>query len=175
MADESARGAQPGQGDRDEPADCGLGRQAAGRREGVETVTGELVGRDIIPEIPRLCDLDQQISDEVGEVLLRSGDVLTSMQECRQFGAVVLAAVCDERVGLEHRFEPRACVPGSVPECGEMLEVGGDVALVPGDQDRFHVREVLVQRRAPDAGLLGDPRHRHRRQPVLGHQRPSRF
>ena len=52
-----------------------------------------------------------------------------------------------------------------------MFEVAGDLTFVPGDQDRFDVGEVLVQRRASDAGLLGDLRHRHRPQPVLGHQR----
>ena len=51
-----------------------------------------------------------------------------------------------------------------------MVEVAGDVAVVPGGQDRFDVGEVLVQGRPADAGFLGDPRHRHRRQPVFGDQ-----
>ena len=77
----------------------------------------------------------------------------------------------DERVGLEHSFEPLASVARLVPDFGEMFEVAGDLTFVPGDQDRFDVWEVLVQRRTSDAGLLGDLRHRHRPQPVLGHQR----
>jgi hypothetical protein len=36
-----------------------------------------------------LCALGRQVSDEVAELLLRSGDVLTSMQACREFGAAV--------------------------------------------------------------------------------------
>jgi hypothetical protein len=95
------------------------------------------------------------------------------MQERREFSAVVLAVVGDERVGLQHRFESLASFASLLPECGEMFEVAGDVTFVPGDQDRLDVWEVLVQRRTPDAGLLGDLRHRHRAQPALGHQRPS--
>ncbi len=124
---QSARGAQPSQSDRDEPADRGLGRQAAGCCEGVEAVARKLVRRDIIPEVAGLCDLGQQVSDQVDELLLRPGDGLPSMQECREFGAVVLAVVGDERVGLEHRFEPLASVAGLVPEFGEMC---GIIALV---------------------------------------------
>jgi hypothetical protein len=36
-----------------------------------------------------------------------------------------------------------------------VLEVAGDLAVLPGEQDRCDVRVVLVQRRAPDAGLFG--------------------
>ena len=45
------------------------------------------------------------------------------------------------------------------------------MTFVPSDQDRFDIGVVLVQRRTSDAGLFGDLRHRHRSQPVLGHQR----
>ncbi len=79
------------------------------------------------------------------------------MQECREFfGAVVLAVVADERVGPQHGLEPLAGVAGLVTEFDEMRKVAGDVTFVPGDQDRFDVWEVLVQRRTSDAGLLGD-------------------
>jgi hypothetical protein len=43
---------------------------------------------------------------------------------------------------------------------GEFVQVPGDLPLVPGDHDRFNVREVLVEGGAPDPGLLGDLRHR---------------
>jgi len=61
-----------------------------------------------------------------------------------------------------------------VADRGQVVEVAGDVAGVPGGQDRLDVGEVLVQRRAADAGLGGDPGHRHRREPVLGDQRRGR-
>src|SRR5215207_5546118 len=167
----SVRGTQPGQGDLDEPADRGLGRQAAGCCEGVEAVARKLLGRDIVPDVARIRGLGQQVSDDVREVLLRSVGVLTSMQERREFARVAL--VLDECVGLEHGFEPLTRVARLIPDSGEMFEVAADVTFVPGEQDRFDVREILVERRTPDAGFLGNPRHRHRQQPVLGHQRSS--
>ena len=118
----------------------------------MEAVARELVRRDIIPNVAGLCGLDQQVSDHVAELLLRPGDVLTSMQECREFGAVVLAVVGDEGVGLQHSFEPLGSTASLVPEYGEMFEVAGDMTFVPSEQDRLDVWEVLVQRRTADAG-----------------------
>jgi hypothetical protein len=40
---------------------------------------------------------------------------------------------------LRHGFEPLARTAGPVPDCGEVLEVAGDLTFVPGDQDRFDV------------------------------------
>ena len=139
LLDESVRGSQPGQRDRDEPAGRDLGRQAASCGEGVKAIACELVRRDIFPEVTGLCDLGQQISDQVDELLLRSGDVLTSMHKCREFGTMLLTVMADERVGLQHSFEPLASVTGMIAEFGEMFEVAGDMTLVPGDQDRLDV------------------------------------
>jgi len=74
-----------------------------GSGEGVQAVAHQLVRRDVASEVPGLRALGQQVSDEVAEVLLRSGDVLASMQERRKLGAVLL--VLDERVSLEHNLE----------------------------------------------------------------------
>jgi len=79
----SGSGGQPRQNDRDEPADRGPGRQAAGRSHGVQAVARELFGRDIIPEVAGCCALGQKVSDHVAELLLRSGDLLVSTQERR--------------------------------------------------------------------------------------------
>jgi hypothetical protein len=49
------------------------------------------------------------------------------------------------------------------------------MALVPGDQDRLDVREVFVERRTPDARVLGDLGHRDRREPMLGDERRGRI
>ena len=157
----SARGPQPSQGDHDEPVDRGGGCQAAGRCEGVQAVARKLVRRDISPDVACISDIGQETSNQLDELVLRSGEVLISMQEFREFGAVLFAVMNDECVGLEHGFEPIAGVTGLVPDLGEVLEMAGDVPLVPGEQNRFDVWEVLVQRRSPDAGLLGDLRHRH--------------
>ena len=87
----------------------------------------------------------------------------------RLFGAVML--VGNVRISLEHGLEPLAGAASSIPDFGELFEVAGDLTFMPRDQDRLDVREVFVQRRATDAGRLGDLRHRHRRRPVLGRQR----
>ena len=89
-----------------------------------------------------MCALGQQVSDDVHEVLPRLGDVLISMQECREFGGVAL--LLNECVGLQDGFEPLTSVSSLVPQFGEMFQVGTDVTFVPGEQDRLDVREVLV-------------------------------
>src|SRR5450755_2186861 len=96
-------------------------------------------------------------------------DVLAPVQHGRELGAMG-PLVGHDRVGLQDGFEPLAGAAALVPDSCEMFEVTGDLAFVPGGQDRLEVGEVLVQGGAPDAGLLGDLRHRHRRQPVLGDQ-----
>jgi hypothetical protein len=49
----------------------------------VEAVARELVRRDIVPEVAGLCGLGQQVSDHIAKLLVRSGDLLTSMQDRR--------------------------------------------------------------------------------------------
>lgn len=81
--------AQPSQNDRDEPADRGFGRQAAGRRQGAEAVAHELIGCDVIPDIAALRCIGQQVPKEHAQLMLRPGDMLALMDECRQVGALV--------------------------------------------------------------------------------------
>ena len=66
-------------------------------------------------------------------MLLRVREVLTSVQECGEFGTMVLMA--NERIGLEHGFEPLTNVSSSIPDFREIFEVMADVAFVPRDQD----------------------------------------
>src|SRR5918998_6846419 len=104
----------------------------------MEAVACKFVRRDIVPDVAGPCGLGQQASDHVVDLLLRSGDVHTSMQECSEFGAGVLmrkALVGDERVGLQHSLEPLASVVSLVSDFGEMLEVAGDLTFVPGEHD----------------------------------------
>src|SRR5213594_3738179 len=95
------------------------------------------------------------------------------MYKRRDLAAVMLLRTLmeDERIRLEDRLESLAGVARSVADRGELSEVAGDTAFVPGQQDGLDVREVVVQRRPADAGLLGDLRHRDRQQPPFGHQR----
>src|SRR5260370_18310235 len=133
----SARGAQPGQGDEDEPSDRSLRRQVAGGGEGVQAVASELVWRDIAPDVTGFYGPGQQVPDEVAEVLLRAGKVLTPVHERREFGALRVF-MHDDRVSLKHGCQPPASALGLVADVGELLEVAGDLAFMPGDQDRLH-------------------------------------
>ena len=78
--------------------------------------------------------------------------------------------VLDECIRLEHSFQALVGVTWPVADLSESLEVSRDLTLMPGKKDRLDVREVLVERGAADAGLLGDLRHRDRPQAVLGHE-----
>ena len=82
---------------------------------------------------------------------------------------VVVMLALDEPIGLEDGTEPLTGVAGLVPDVLKMLKVTGDLALVPGQQDRLDVGKVLVEGRSPDTGPLGYLRHRHRRRSLLGH------
>ena len=160
---------QPGQDDHDEPADGGIGAQVAGGSDGVETVGGELVERHVPSDRPRARSLAQQVSNEDHELLMGSVDVLTPMEHGRR--VVVAMLVQDERISLEYRLELFAsAITSLIPSFDEVLEVNFDLAFMPGDQDRFDVREILVKRRAPDAGSFGDLRHRQGAQATLGYQ-----
>lgn len=64
-----------------------------------------------------------------------AGDVLTAMQVCREFGAVV--RVGNERVGRAHRFEPLVSVARLVPDLDAIFEVAGDLRFVPGDETGY--------------------------------------
>jgi len=157
--------------DRDESADRGLGAQGAGRCQSVEAVARELVGRNIIPDAAGLSGFGQQFSDHLVKLVLRSCDLFASMEECREFAVVApLGFVGDERVRLQHGFESLVSVAGPVSDLGEIGQVAGDLTFVPGIEDRFDVGEILVQRRPPDPGLLGDLGHRYRPQSVLGYK-----
>jgi hypothetical protein len=107
----------------------------------VEAVAGEFVRRDVVAEVAGLCALGEQVPDEVSEVLLGPGDVLASMQDCHELGAVVpelpWCIVPNERVGLQDRVEPLAGVAGSVAKFGQPFKVAADLTLVPCGQDRF--------------------------------------
>ena len=69
--------------------------------------------------------------------MLGSGDVLAAMNVRRELGAVVL--VRDVRVGLEHRLQSLDRVSALTSNLRELGEMRGDLALMPGEHDRFDV------------------------------------
>ena len=76
-----------------------------------------------------------------------AGDVLALVRQRGQVGSVMRVLVLDEHVGLRDGLELRAGF-GGFPDLGELPEVAGDLALVPGEQDRLDVGEVPVRRGA---------------------------
>jgi len=72
-------GAEPIQNDGDKPVDGSLGWQGAGCRKRVQAVACQLIRRDVIADLAGPGGLDQQALDQVAELLLRLGNVLTAM------------------------------------------------------------------------------------------------
>ena len=56
----------------------------------MEAVACQLVRRDIVPDVAAHCGVGQQVSDEVCELMLRPGDVLTLMDERGELATTVL-------------------------------------------------------------------------------------
>ena len=86
------------------------------------------------------------------------------------FGMRSRAFMGDQRVGFEHRLQPLARVSRTVADLGKAFQMVRHVPFVPCHDDRFDIGEVFVERRAADPGLLGDLRHRDRRESVLSDQ-----
>ena len=70
--------------------------------------------------------------------------MFASAQQGGQFTAMVL--VRNHRECLKHCFEALARTAGLVADLDELLEVMGDLAVVPGKQDRLDIREIFVRR-----------------------------
>jgi hypothetical protein len=122
----------------------------------VEAVQREFSGRNVGAYGAARGRVGDQAGDELAQVLVGGGDVLAAVQHGGEAG-VVRAAVGDRRrVGRQDGRKPRHGSLPLVAHDAELLEVLVDLAFVPRAQDRLDVGEVLVQRRPPDAGVLGD-------------------
>lgn len=135
----------------------------------MQAVGGQLAGRHIVTDRPGRRRLRQQPLDEAGQLPVRVVDVLAPVQKRGQVG-VVRPAVVHLGVGLQDGLDPLTGVSRLIPHVGELRQMPADLALVPGEKDRFDVGEVLVQGRAADAALRRDLRHRDRGQPLNGGQ-----
>jgi hypothetical protein len=140
----------------------------------VKAVTGELVSRDIGAELAAFRSHGDEIANHLAKGGLRSCNVVISMNERRQFAVVPARLMRQKRVSLEDSGESLVCRRGPVSELGELLEVSGDLAFVPGQQDRFDIGEVLVQRCSSDPGPACDLRHRHGEEAAFGDQSGGR-
>lgn len=191
-------------GDRDEAVHRRPRREAARCGERAQAEARELLRRHVTPHGTDDRGTGEHIPYEIDEPTLDTRDVLRPVDERGDLTGVafvvaaelvplwpltrptasvpmgvgpVPARAVERDLGVrgEHGLEALTWVCGPVTRSGERLEVLLDVPLVPGDEDGLHVGEVLVERRPADAGLLGDPRHRHVGQAVLPDERGGRL
>lgn len=136
----------------------------------MKAIGRELTRRNVLPKIARQRGLADQILKKPVEPLARTHDMRAPMENAREVAAVAHVFVRNLRVGSEHRFQTLKRIARTVSNLGELLEVRGDLFLMPSHQDRIDIRKVFVQRGAPDPGHLGYLRHRDRRKTVLRDQ-----
>src|SRR5690606_19269890 len=136
-----------------------------GRGEGMQAVARELAGRDVVADTAVAHAVGQQLLDHAVELPPGPDDLRVAVQEGRQTTFVMTSGVVrGEGEGPQYRLELFTGVRALIADLDQVLEVVADLALVPGEQDRLDIGKVLVQRGAPDPGVLGDLRHRHRRE-----------
>ena len=99
------------------------------------------------------------------------GNAVAPVQQVGQLRTLVLL-MGHEGVGRENGPKTVQGVVEVVPHLGEVGQVVGGLALVPGNDDGVDVGEVLVERCPSDTGGVGDARHGHRGQPVIADQAP---
>jgi hypothetical protein len=129
---------------------------------------------DVVPNGTRRRGRRQHVLEQAAQLLVRPSDLIAAVQQRGQLlGAVPAPVVADQRVGGEHRLEPPGRIGFPVPERGQILQMPGDMPLVPRDEDGLDVGEVLVERRPTDAGPVRDLRHGHREDAAIGSQRPG--
>src|SRR6266567_664685 len=86
--------------------DCLLVGEAAGRRQGVQAVEGEFVGRDVLAYGSGLRRVGDKFADELAKVPMGGGDVLAAVQLGGQAGVVRPPVGDRRRVGREYRRQP---------------------------------------------------------------------
>ena len=148
----------------------------------MKTEAREFVRGNVVPHVARCHALGYQVPDHRLELCGCSSDVPALVQERHESRIPKMATVMgravvlviNESVAFEHSFQLLARIQSLVADPSEVLKMPGDRPIVPGQNDRFHVREVLVQRCTPNPGFVGNLRHCHGEQPVFGDKRRGR-
>src|SRR5207237_8503976 len=98
--------------------------------------------------------LDENVADDLAQPLLRGGHVLTLMHQRRELGPVLVPLVGDDREAFKYRLKSLANRARLITQLAEVLEVIGDMAVMPGDQDRLDTGEVLGECSASNDAFL---------------------
>lgn len=105
---------QAGHGDGHEALHGCLGGKAPRRRQGVEAVAGELVGRNVVAHDPALGPLGEDVPDQFADLIRGARHLAVTVQEALEVGVVVPPGSLREKgVGLEQR-------PKAVPRLGSV-------------------------------------------------------
>jgi hypothetical protein len=117
----------------------------------------------------------QQLRQKCPDVVLGFIQIGGPMQQRSDCAGLMMARRVTEQLGKpgEHYSKLIRGAARQRAELDQLMNVVGDLTLVPGMQDRLDAREVLVQRRSPDADRLRTLRHRDAQRVVLGGQRPG--
>lgn len=100
----SGRGAQSGERDGYPPMDGSFGRETTCRRDRVQAVGRELVGRDIGSRVARGDRVGDACAHYLAKVALGARDMLVAVERGRELGVVMaMGSVGDQGVRLEHR------------------------------------------------------------------------
>jgi len=147
----------------------------SGRIEGVDAVAGEFVWGNVVTDISGDGSFLHQVFDHVVESALSLGDLLVVVEEHRKLSSVDLAVTVfsalalDVGIGGEHCFQTFDRGSRPVADFVQLSEMVADLSLMPGGEDAFDIREVLVESGAADPGLLGYLGHGHGPQALFGH------
>ncbi len=123
----------------------------------MQHVPGQLVGRDIVADLADLRRVGDQGAYELVQAMLRMLDVVAAVQPGHDRPGGMMGE--DLRIGPEHRLEAGAGAGGAIAYLRQVLQVAGDLAVVPGRQDglgvgKVGVAVVLAEFRADMASLL---------------------
>ncbi len=138
----------------------------------MQAVFGELIGGDIIPNVPRGDGVDQDLPQYLAQLALSV--VMSPLVAVHQGGQLRVpmtsGSVRDKGVRVEDGRQTIERVRGALARVRQFLQVVVDLALMPRLKDGLHVGEVLVEGCPSDPRLLCDLRHRHRAEALLGNE-----
>jgi hypothetical protein len=98
----------------------------------------ELVGRNVTPHVARLGGCGHQVSNHLVDLLLGSPHPIVAVEELAEPRLLMSAGVSgEEGVGLQDGTEALHRAVASVPDFGQVCEVGLDLKLArPGTGNR---------------------------------------
>ena len=133
----------------------------------MQAVAGKFVTGYVIAHLATPHAVGDQLRDQLMQLALGADNLVLRVQEPDQLGVVAAGLLHDAGVAVQHRHQPVGAITRASTYLAELSQVSVDLAGMPAVQDRVDVGEVLIKRRPPDPGPLGDLGHGDRAQTVL--------